>query len=76
MFSRTAARITLFGQRCRFCVLLECSYSSAEIVFNIVKILFLQNFDISFFYTPGIRSMLRGFIVFVFSLCVCVSVYL
>ena len=27
-------------------------------------------------YTPGIQSMVRGYIVFVFSLCVCVSVHL
>ena len=46
VFNRTMARIKRFTQR----VLLEYSYSSADIVPNMIKILFLQKFEVFLFF--------------------------
>ena len=45
MFSRTADRVTFFTQRCTLDdILLEYSYSSADIVFSMIKI--FQKFEV------------------------------
>ena len=47
MFSRTAARVTLFLLKAvGFALLLESSYSSANIVLKTIKVLFFQKFKV------------------------------
>ena len=73
VFSRTAAQVTLFTQRCGFGpFLLAYSYSSAGIVLNMIKILFLQKFEV-FFVFFFLFFFVFVFFIFVFSLFTSIS---